>query len=166
MGELAFEEADLRAGLKDGGQVLGAFIVARSEDEFVVYMRCNWIRGRGFRIIRSWRGLSGDRTFKHLQSAWAFIRKFHFLGRVTIYPAGDVELRQFVGVAPRDLEESGRLAGPAAGGTPAVSPSTADRDTAIMDETLAVVARTADTRAAIPGEAPPLSAANPASTIQ
>src|ERR1700722_3481107 len=36
LGDLAFEEADLRAGLKDGGQVLGAFIVARSEDEFVV----------------------------------------------------------------------------------------------------------------------------------
>ena len=124
------------------------------------------LRARGNRGRSGGRGLSGDRTFKHLQSAWAFIRKFHFLGRVTIYPAGDVELRQFVGVAPRDLEESGRLAGPAAGGTPAVSPSTADRDTAIMDETLAVVARTADSRAAIPGEAPPLSAANPASTIQ
>jgi hypothetical protein len=100
-----FEEADLRSGLRDGGQVLGAFIVARSEEDFVIYLRCNWIRGRGFRIIRTWRGSSGDRTFKNLQSAWGFVRKFHFLGRVTIYPAGDPELRQFVGVSPKDLGE-------------------------------------------------------------
>jgi hypothetical protein len=102
----AFEEADLRSGLKAGGLVLGAFIVARSEDDFVIYLRCNWIRGRGFRIIRSWRGSSGDRNFKNLQSAWSFVRKFHFLGRVTVYPAGDPELRQFVGVSPTDLEEA------------------------------------------------------------
>ena len=102
----AFEESDLRSGLKDGGQVLGAFIVARGEEEFVVYLRCNWIRGRGFRIIRSWRGLSGDRTFKNLQSAWGFVRKFDFLGRVTVYPAGDSELRQFMGVSSRDLAEA------------------------------------------------------------
>ena len=101
----AFEEADLRTALKDGGQVLGAFIVARSEEEFVIYLRSNWIQGRGFRIIRTWRGLSGDRSFKNLQSAWFFIRKFNFLGRVTIYPAGDPELRQFVGVSPCDLGE-------------------------------------------------------------
>jgi hypothetical protein len=106
-----FEEADLRAGLKDGGQVLGAFIVARSEDKFVIYLRCNWIRGRGFRIIRTWRGSSGDRTFRNLQSAWEFVRKFHFLGRVMVYPAGDAELRQFVGVFPKDLEDSASMVG-------------------------------------------------------
>lgn len=99
----AFEESDLRSGLKDGGQVLGAFIVARGDDEFAVYLRCNWIRGRGFRIIRTWRGASGDRKFKNLQSAWEFIRKFDFLGRVMVYPVGDPELRGFVGVSPRDL---------------------------------------------------------------
>ena len=114
----AFEESDLRSGLKDGGQVLGAFIVARGEEEFVVYLRCNWIRGRGFRIIRSWRGLSGDRTFKNLQSAWGFVRKFDFLGRVTVYPAGDAELRQFMGVSSRDLAEAPFMdgAGPATDG--------------------------------------------------
>jgi hypothetical protein len=99
----AFEESDLRSGLRDGGQVLGAFIVARGEEEFVIYLRCNWIRGRGFRIIRTWRGSSGDRTFRNLQSAWGFVRKFDFLGRVTVYPVGDPELRGFTGVSPRDL---------------------------------------------------------------
>ena len=102
----AFEEADLRSGLKDGGHMLGAFIVARSEDEFVIYFRADWIRGRGFRIIRTWRGVAGDRSFKNLQSAWCFIRKFHFFGRVTVYPVGDAELRQFAGVASRDLNGS------------------------------------------------------------
>ena len=102
-----FEEAELRAGLKDGGIVLGAFIVARSTEEFVIYLRCNWIRGRGFRIVRTYRGASGDRSFKNLQSAWCFIRKFDFLGRVTVYPTGDLELRQFVGVAGCDLGEGG-----------------------------------------------------------
>lgn len=102
----AFEEADLRSALNTGGQVLGAFIVARTEDAFVIYMRGNWIRGRGFRIIRTWRGSSGARTFRNLQSAWFFIRKFNFLGRVTVYPAGDPDLRQFVGVVARDLAES------------------------------------------------------------
>ena len=97
-----FEESNLRAGLKDGGQVLGAFIVARSEEEFVIYMRASWGRVRDFRIIRTWRGVS-DRTFKNLQSAWCFVRKFEFSGRVTVYPMGDPELRQFVGVMPRDL---------------------------------------------------------------
>jgi hypothetical protein len=116
----AFEEADLRSGIKDGGQVLGAFIVARTEEDFVIYLRCNWIRGRGFRIIRTWRGSSGDRTFKNLQSAWSFVRKFDFLGRVTVYPAGDAELRQFVGVSARDLGEAVRKvrAGAVADGTP------------------------------------------------
>ena len=104
-----FEESDLRSGLRDGGQVLGAFIIARGEEEFVVYLRCNWIRGRGFRIIRTWRGSSGDRKFRNLQSAWGFVRKFNFLGRVTVYPVGDPELRQFVGVAPQDLGGIGPL---------------------------------------------------------
>ena len=101
----AFEKADLCSALNDGGQVLGAFIVARSEEAFVIYLRSNWIQGRGFRIIRTWRGLSGDRSYKSLQSAWFFVRKFNFLGRITVYPAGDPELRQFVGVSPCDLGE-------------------------------------------------------------
>jgi hypothetical protein len=135
LGDMAFEESDLRSGLKNGGQVLGAFIVARGEDEFVVYMRCNWIRGRGFRIIRSWRGSSGDRTFKHLQSAWAFIRKFGFFGRVTIYSVGDVELRQFVGVAQQDLGNSPGLAGTTGLDAPDTAASAKHPDPATTGET-------------------------------
>jgi hypothetical protein len=102
-----FEESDLRAGLNAGGHVLGAFIAARAEDEFVIYLRPSWGRGRGFRILRTWRGVSGDRSFKNLQTVWSFVRKFGFLGRVTVYPAGDVELRQFVGIFEQDLVPRG-----------------------------------------------------------
>ena len=119
----AFEESDLRSGLKDGGQVLGAFIVARGEEEFVVYLRCNWIRGRGFRIIRTWRDLSGDRKFRNLQSAWGFVRKFDFLGRVMVYPTGDPELRQFAGVSPRDLGEAIFMESAGAGASDAFPPA-------------------------------------------
>jgi hypothetical protein len=117
----AFEEADVRSGIKDGGQVLGAFIVARSPEDFVIYLRCNWIRGRGFRIIRTWRGSSGDRTFRNLQSAWGFVRKFDFFGRVTVYPAGDPDLRQFVGVSPNDLGDTLANGPPPPSGTHATS---------------------------------------------
>jgi hypothetical protein len=104
----AFEESHLRAGIKAGGQILGAFIVARSEAEFVIYMRPTWGRGRGFKIVRTWRGASGDRSFKNLQSAWLFVRKFGFSGQVMIYPPGDPELRGFVGVDPQDLAAAAR----------------------------------------------------------
>ena len=102
----AFEEPDLRLGLKDGGQEVGAFSVARGGEEFAIHVRCKWARGRGFRIIRIWSGSSGDKIFRNPQSAWRFVRKFDFHGRVTVYPAGDLELRQFVGVSPNDLGES------------------------------------------------------------
>lgn len=103
----------MRAGLCGGGHILGAFIVTRGcPEEFVVYMRGNWIRGRGFRIIRTWRGAAGDRRFKNLDAAWRFVRKFDFLGRITIYPTGDAELRQFVGVLPADLAEQAELPSP------------------------------------------------------
>jgi hypothetical protein len=124
----AFEESDLRSGLRDGGQVLGAFIIARGEEEFVVYLRCNWIRGRGFRIIRTWRGSSGDRKFRNLQSAWGFVRKFDFLGRVTIYPVGDPELRGFTGVSPGDLAGSSFMHATAAEGEFAPSAQHASPD--------------------------------------
>ena len=99
----AFEESHLRAGIKAGGQILGAFIVARSEAEFVIYMRPTWGRGRGFKIVRTWRGASGDRSFEYLQSAWLFIRKIGYSGQVMTYPAGDPDLQGFVGVDPQDL---------------------------------------------------------------
>jgi hypothetical protein len=98
----AFEEADLRAGFEAGGRLLGAFIVARDEKDFVVYVRPDWVHGRGFRIIRKWRRF-GDRTFRRLDSALDFIRQAGWPGRVMIYPAGDEGLAAFAGVSPRDL---------------------------------------------------------------
>jgi hypothetical protein len=111
-----FEEADIRMGLSDGGEILGAFIVARSGGDLVVYVRGSWVHGRGFRIIRSYRGRTGDRLFKKLDSAWSFIKKFGYSGHITIYPAGDPKLWQFMGVAPQDLGEP--IDGPAKGPLP------------------------------------------------
>ena len=99
----AFEESDLRAAFKAGGKVLGAFIVARSENTFAVYVRGDWGRKRGFRILRTWRGASGDRTFKNLHSALRFVRQLGWAGRMTIYPISDPELAAFVGVQEQDM---------------------------------------------------------------
>ncbi len=121
MGEV-FEEADIRMGLQDGGEILGAFIVARSDENLVVYVRGSWVHGRGFRIIRSYRGSTGDRKFKKLDSAWSFIKKFGYDGHITIYPSGDPKLQQFMGVAPEDLgqpTQAGTRASDHGVGTPA-----------------------------------------------
>ena len=112
MGE-AFEEADLRAGLNKGGAVVGAFIVERTASKgFVVYLRTDWVRGRGFRLIQTWRAHQGDRLFKSVDVALRFIRRYGFTGRVTIYPAGDPELRLFAGVSPTDNPGGDRISEP------------------------------------------------------
>ena len=100
--ERSFEEADLRAGLKEGGSILGAFIVAR-DGQFVLYMRGSWVKNRAYRIIRTWRGKEGDRVFRSLDVAYRFLRRFGFTGRVMVYPMRDGELRQFKGVLSTDL---------------------------------------------------------------
>ncbi len=99
----ALEESHLRAGIAAGGQVLGAFIVIRGEAEIVVYLRCSWLHGRGFKIIKSYRSHSGDRTFRRLDTAWNFTREFGLAGAVMVYPSGDPDLAAFAGVVPRDL---------------------------------------------------------------
>ena len=104
-----FEEADLRSGLKAGGAILGAFIVERpAKPECVVYIRSDWIRGRGFRIVRTWRNLEGDRVFKSFDTAVRFIRKY-YAGRFMVYPQGDRELSDFAGVVHEDLPTGSSL---------------------------------------------------------
>jgi hypothetical protein len=99
----SFEESDLRGGLKDGGVILGAFIVARGPEQFVLYMRGSWVKNRAYRIIRTWRGKGGDRVFRSLDVAYGFIHRFGFTGRLSVYPACDSELRQFRGLLPEDV---------------------------------------------------------------
>ncbi len=100
------EEAQIRTARQEGGVVVGAFIVVRGNADYVVYLRPSWTRGRGFRIITTWRGQQGDKVWKSFDVAMRWIRKHAFSGRVTIYPVGDPELRTFLGVQPQDLGES------------------------------------------------------------
>ena len=112
----ALEEAELRAGLKQGGAVLGAFIVERQGGGYAVYLRTDWIRGRKFRVVQTWRSREGDRIFKSVDVAMRFIRRFDFCGRVTIYPEGDRELAQFAGLGSADgARDAPGPDGPAAG---------------------------------------------------
>jgi hypothetical protein len=103
MGEV-FEKADIRKALEGGGEILGAFVVARSDDDLVVYIQASWVHDRGSRIIRTYRGWAGDRSFKKLDSAWSFVKKYGYARDFTIYPAGNPKLQQLVGVATKDLE--------------------------------------------------------------
>lgn len=101
-----FELADIKAGLRDGGKILGVFIVARPDSDegpvFVVYFRTDWTQSRTFRILSRFR-TEGVRTYKNLGSLYKTIRSIGYDGRITIYPSGDNALHTFVGVLPEDL---------------------------------------------------------------
>jgi hypothetical protein len=99
---IRFEEADLQVSIRQGGSVVGALVVERRAREYVVYLRASWMRGRAYGVLRTWRGHGGDRVFKSLDVAFRFVRRFGFMGRITVYPAGDPELRQFAGVLAED----------------------------------------------------------------
>lgn len=105
-----FELAEIKAGLRSGGKILGAFIVERPEvnDEpvFVVYFRADWTQSRRFRILCRFRRIEGVRTYKNLGTLFTTIRSIGYEGRVTIYPCGDVELHRFSGVLPEDLADT------------------------------------------------------------
>ena len=91
----SLKEAEVRAGIKVGGDVLGAFIVELAAGGFLVYLRCSWIHGRQFRVLRTWRDLRGDRVFDRIEGAYYFIRRLPYDGVITIYPEGDRHLARF-----------------------------------------------------------------------
>lgn len=99
----ALEEAVIRAHLADGGAIVGAFVVARSEREFALYLRPSWVRGRGYIPLSAWRKRT-DRSLRSMDGVLRWLRRFGFVGRVTIYPVGDPDLRQFSGLRACDLK--------------------------------------------------------------
>ena len=95
-------EGELRTGLRENGRILGFIIVERPGDgrpEYVAYIRVSWTRG--FRILRTWRGLA-DREYRHLGLLYQAAREFGFMAPVIVYRAGCGELLRFRGVLARD----------------------------------------------------------------
>lgn len=102
-----FEEADIRAGLREGGSILSAFIVGRpahmrSDVEYVAYLRTSW--RRGYHILQTRR----KRTDKIYMGAglgrlvWLLRQEFGFLAPLTLYEAGGDALQRFVGLRSLD----------------------------------------------------------------
>lgn len=95
-------EAEIRTGLREGGQVLGFVIVERPGDgysEYVAYIRVSWTRG--YRILRTWRDKT-DREYRSLGLLYQSSRDFGYMLPVTVYRAGCAELLRFRGVLARD----------------------------------------------------------------
>jgi len=99
----SWQEADIKAGIRAGGSVVGIFIVARKDERgegFVAYIRTGW--ARGFRPLRKFRHKS-DRVFRSLDKLVRLIRdEFHYTGEIALYPAGDEGLRRFRALLPSD----------------------------------------------------------------
>lgn len=96
------EEAEIRAGLREGGHIRGFLVVVRKDGpatEYAVYVNPSWTRG--YRILRTWRG-KADRTFRNLDSLFHLPSAFGWTEPVTVYPAGSSELRRYRGVQARD----------------------------------------------------------------
>ena len=96
----SWEEADLRAGIRAAGSVVGVFIVARKDERregFVAYIQTGW--ARGFRPLRN----RADRVFRSLAKLVRFIREeFRYAGEIVLYSAGDESLRRFRALLPSD----------------------------------------------------------------
>lgn len=89
--------------MKAGRQVLGFLVVARAggdAPEYAIHVRTSWLRG--YRILRTWRG-KADRTYRTLDKLYKLPFVFGYLGPVTVYPAGCVELGRFRGVLAHDV---------------------------------------------------------------
>lgn len=97
------QEAELRAGLQEGGQVQGFIVVSRGDGdavEYAIYVRTSWTRG--YRILRTWRD-KADRTFRSLDKLFKLPPTFGYYAPITVYRQGCVELQKFRGVLARDI---------------------------------------------------------------
>ena len=102
-----FEEADIRAGLREGGNILSAFIVTRpaavqSDVEYVAYLRTSW--RRGYHILQT-RRKRKDKIFMADglgRLAWLLRHEFGFKDPLILYEAGHDALQRFVGLRSID----------------------------------------------------------------
>jgi hypothetical protein len=96
------EEAELRDGLRAGGEIQQALSVARSSRAaatFVVYLRVSW--RLGYHVLRRWRG-RGERVLKTSDAVLQTVWRHGYRGPVAIYRAGDPALAGFRGVSAQD----------------------------------------------------------------
>ena len=115
-----YDEADIRAGLRDGGKVLQAFIIMRPSNpgggpldaEYVGYLRTDW--RRGYRILQVARH-KYDKVYLGSglgRLVWLLRKEFNYDGPLVLYNAGCEQVRRFAGLRPIDsgqppAEESG-----------------------------------------------------------
>jgi hypothetical protein len=99
----SYESADIKAGLAEGGRILGIFIVSRRTAVgvgHVAYFRTDF--GRGFLPFKSFRGKS-ERIYKSVDSLLSLIRDdFGYTGEISIFLAGDKALRRFKTLLPAE----------------------------------------------------------------
>lgn len=96
------QEAELRAGFREGGRIRGFLVVTRiggEATEYAVYVNPSWTRG--YRILRTWRDRA-DRTFRSLDRLFNLVVSLGWDAPVTVYRAGCPELQRFRGVQLRD----------------------------------------------------------------
>lgn len=102
-----YEEADIRAGLREGGSILSVFIVTRSaavqsDVEYVAYLRTSW--RRGYHILQT-RRKRRDKIYLADglgRLAWLLRHEFGFRDPLILYEAGHDALQRFVGLRPLD----------------------------------------------------------------
>lgn len=101
----AFQEGEIKTGVRSGGHVVGVFVIARSEvrgEGFIAYIRADW--ARGFRALRTSRD-KGDRVYRDLTRLVALIRtEFAYPGEISLFTAGDPALRRFRLLLPTDKD--------------------------------------------------------------
>lgn len=115
-----FEEADIRWGLREGGQVLTALIVGRhpvpgggwNDVEYVAYLRTSW--RRGYHILKTRRKLNEKIYIANGlgRLVWLLRHEFGLQAPVIIYEAGCEPLQRFVGLRPIDRGRSTEDDGP------------------------------------------------------
>ena len=109
-----FEEADIKAGLRDGGTVLQAFIVIRppprpksgkvgpTDVGYVAYFRCSW--RRGYHILKTFRRKM-DKVYIGLgltRLVWLIQEEFGYRDPLVLYRAGSGGLQRFADLQPMD----------------------------------------------------------------
>lgn len=104
----SWQEADIKAGIRAGGSVEGVFVIARNDERglgYIAYIRAGW--ARGFRPLRTFRDRS-DRVFRSLDKLVNLLRdEFHYSGEISLFVAGDENLRRFRALLPADLAALG-----------------------------------------------------------